>query len=148
MDLYQLLKQDHQKAKRLFEQLSDTSDRAVKSRERLFAQLKQELELHTEVEEQHFYAALREQEETKDLIEEALEEHNEVKEMLEELDGPDKDDDSWVEQLSELQESVEHHVEEEETQLFPRAQKVLKKEQADEIAAAIEKEKQAAQKSR
>jgi iron-sulfur cluster repair protein YtfE (RIC family) len=148
MDLYQLLKQDHQKAKRLFEQLSDTSDRAVKSRERLFAQLKQELELHTEVEEQHFYPALREQEETKDLIEEALEEHNEVNELLQELDGPDKDDESWVEQLSELQENVEHHVEEEETQLFPRAQKVLKKEQADEIAAAIEKEKEAALKSR
>jgi iron-sulfur cluster repair protein YtfE (RIC family) len=148
MDLYQLLKQDHQKAKRLFEQLSDTSDRAVKSRERLFAQLNQELELHTEVEEQHFYPALREQEETKDLIEEALEEHNEVNELLQELDGPDKDDESWVEQLSELQENVEHHVEEEETQLFPRAQKVLKKEQADEIAAAIEKEKEAALKSR
>jgi iron-sulfur cluster repair protein YtfE (RIC family) len=148
MDLYQLLKQDHQKAKRLFEQLSDTSDRAVKSRERLFAQLKQELELHTEVEEQHFYPALREQEETKDLIEEALEEHNEVNELLQELDGPDKDDESWLEQLSELQENVEHHVEEEETQLFPRAQKVLKKVQADEIAAAIEKEKEAALKSR
>ena len=148
MDLYQLLKQDHQKAKRLFEQLSDTSDRAVKSRERLFAQLKQELELHTEVEEQHFYPALRDNDETRDLIEEALEEHNEVKEMLEELDGADMDHDSWAEQLAELQENVEHHVAEEEMQLFPRAQKVLKKEQADEIAAAIEKEKEAAQKSR
>ncbi len=148
MDLYQLLKQDHQKAKRLFEQLTDTSDRAVKSRERLFAQLKQELELHTEVEEQHFYPALRDQEETKDLVEEALEEHNEVKEMLEELDSANKDDESWAEQLAELKENVEHHVEEEETQLFPRAQKVLKKEQADEIAGAIEKEKEAAQKSR
>ena len=102
----------------------------------------------TEVEEQHFYPALREQEETKDLVEEALEEHNEVKEMLEELDGPDKDDESWAEQLAELQENVEHHVQEEETQLFPRAQKVLTKEQADEIAAAIDKEKEAAQKSR
>jgi iron-sulfur cluster repair protein YtfE (RIC family) len=148
MDLYQLLKQDHQKAKRLFEQLSDTSDRAVKSRERLFTQLKQELELHTEVEEQHFYPALRDQEETRDLVEEALEEHSEVKEMLEELDSADKEDDGWVEQLAELQENVEHHVQEEETQLFPRAQKVLKKEEADKIAAAIEKEKEAAQKSR
>ena len=82
MDLYQLLKQDHQKAKRLFEQLSDTSDRAVKSRDRLFAQLKQELELHTQVEEEHFYPALRDEEETKDLVEEALEEHNDVKELL------------------------------------------------------------------
>jgi iron-sulfur cluster repair protein YtfE (RIC family) len=148
MDLYQLLKQDHQKAKRLFEQLSDTSDRAVKSRERLFTQLKQELELHTEVEEQHFYPALRDQEETRDLVEEALEEHSEVKEMLEELDSADKEDDGWAEQLAELQENVEHHVQEEETQLFPRAQKVLKKEEADKIAAAIEKEKEAAQKSR
>jgi len=148
MDLYQLLKQDHQKAKRLFEQLRDTPDRAAKSRERLFAQLKQEFELHTEVEEEHFYPALRDGDEAKDLIEDALEEHNEMEEMLEELDGADKDDESWTEQLAEFQESFEYHVQEEETQLFPRAQKVLKKEQADEIAAAIEKEKEAAQKSR
>ena len=148
MDLYQLLKQDHQKAKRLFEQLSETSARAVKSRERLFAQLKQELELHTEVEEEHFYPALRDEEETKDLVETALDEHDEVKELLEELDGADKEDESWSERLAELQDSVEHHVEEEETQLFPAAQRVLKKEKAEEIASAIEKEKEAAQKSR
>jgi len=81
-------------------------------------------------------------------VETALDEHDEVKELLEELDGADKEDESWSERLAELQDSVEHHVEEEETQLFPAAQRVLKKEKAEEIASAIEKEKEAAQKSR
>jgi hemerythrin superfamily protein len=144
MDVYQLLKQDHQKAMRLFERLAEAADGAKKTRERLFAELKQELELHTEVEEKHFYPALKSFDETKDLVEEALEEHDEVKKMLEELDQADMDDESWAEQLSELQESVEHHVEEEETELFPQAQQVLEQDKANAIATAIEKDKAAA----
>ena len=141
MDIYQLLKQDHQKVKRLFERLAEASDGPKKTRERLFAELKQELELHTQVEEKHFYAALKSFEETKDLVEEALEEHDEMKRMLEELDQADADDEGWDQQLSELQESVEDHVEEEETELFPQAQQVLDQDKADAIAKAIEKDK-------
>jgi iron-sulfur cluster repair protein YtfE (RIC family) len=144
MDVYQLLNQDHMKAKRLFERLAETSDTAKKTRERLFAELKQELELHTQVEERHFYPVLKAFEETKDLVEEALEEHDEVKKMLEELEQADMDDESWAEQLTELQENVEHHVEEEETELFPQAQKVLDQDKANAIAKAIEKDKAAA----
>ena len=141
MDLYQLLRQDHQKVKRLFERLDETADGATKSRARLFAELKQELELHSDVEEAHFYPALQRHEETQDLVEEALEEHEEVKKVLEELDQSDPEEESWSEQIIELQEDVENHVEEEETELFPKAQRVLEKAKADEIAEAIAKDK-------
>jgi hemerythrin superfamily protein len=144
MDLYQLLKQDHQKAKRLFERLVETSEGAKKSRERLFAELKQELELHTQVEEKHFYPVLRDHDETGDLVAEALEEHAEVKELLAALDQADKDDASWAGQLTELQDDVEHHVGEEETELFPRAQKLLDESTSQAIARAIEHDKAAA----
>ncbi len=147
MNLYQLLKQDHQKVKRLFERLGEASDGTAKQRERLFAELKRELELHTAVEEKHFYPALRDREEARELVEESLEEHGEVKRLLEELDQADKEEGGWNDQLQELQEDVEDHVEEEETELFPIAQKLLGDARSDEIAKAIEKDKAAAQKA-
>jgi iron-sulfur cluster repair protein YtfE (RIC family) len=144
MDLYQLIKQDHQKVRRLFERLAET-DSGTPSQARLFAELKRELDLHTTAEEKHFYPALQQYDETKDLIEEAIEEHGDVKATLEELDRSDKEDERWTEELSELQQDVEHHVEEEENIIFPIAAELLDAEQADAIARDIQKEKAAAQ---
>ena len=144
MNLYQLLRQDHLKVKRLFERLAETADGAKKSRERLFVELRQELELHTQVEEAHFYPALERHDEATDLVDEAFEEHDEVKLLLEALDGADADEDGWFDQLADLQDEVEAHVEEEETRLFPLAQKLLRQTEAEEIARAIEQEKAAA----
>lgn len=140
MDLFQLIRQDHQKAKRLFERLAETSS-GTQSRPRLFAELKHELELHAEVEEKYFYPALQRHDEAKDLIAEALEEHSDVKEALAELDQGDDESDRWTDRLDELQEDVEHHVEEEETEIFPLAQKLLDARQLTTIAEEIEKAK-------
>ena len=140
MDLFRLIRQDHQKAKRLFERLAETAG-GTQSRPRLFAELKHELELHAEVEEKYFYPALRSHDEAKDLIEEALEEHGDMKEALVALDRGDKESDSWTDRLDELQEDVEHHVEEEEAEIFPLAQKLLDSTQLNTIAGEIEKAK-------
>lgn len=140
MDLYQLLRQDHLKAKRLFERLGEAGQ-ATNARTQLFAELKHELELHTEVEERHFYPALEGYDEAHDLVDEALEEHDEVRRLLEELDQAEQDSDDWGAQLAELQEEVEFHVEEEETELFPLAQQLLDKAKVEEIARAIEQDK-------
>jgi hemerythrin superfamily protein len=140
MDLFQLIRQDHQKAKRLFERLAETAG-GTQSRPRLFAELKHELELHAEVEEKYFYPALRSHDDAKDLIEEALEEHGDMKEALVALDRGDKESDSWTDRLDELQEDVEHHVEEEEGEIFPLAQKLLDSTQLNTIAGEIEKAK-------
>lgn len=146
MDLYQLIKQDHQKIKRLFERLAE-ADQGTPSQTRIFAELKRELELHAEVEEKHFYPALRQHDEARDLVEEALEEHAEAKDTLEELDQGDKEEEGWAQELSELQEDVEHHVEEEETEIFPLAMKLLDSAQAAAIAREIEQDKAAAQRA-
>jgi hemerythrin-like domain-containing protein len=142
MDLFQLIRQDHQKAKRLFERVAETSG-GTQSRPRLFAELKHELELHTEVEEKFFYPALHRHDEAKDLIEEALDEHGDMKEVLDALDRADKESDNWTDQLDELHEDVEHHVEEEETEIFPLAQKLLDPVELNTIASEIEKAKAA-----
>jgi iron-sulfur cluster repair protein YtfE (RIC family) len=146
MDLYQLIRQDHQTVKRLFERLAE-AEGGTPSHARLFTELKRELELHAEVEEKYFYPALRRHVEAADLIDEALAEHGEVKDTLEELDQSDQADESWAEELSELRQDVEQHVEEEENEIFSLATKLLDQAEADAIAADIEKEKAAAQKA-
>ncbi len=140
MDLFQLIRQDHQKAKRLFERLAETSS-GTQSRPRLFAELKHELELHAEIEEKYFYPALQPHDEAKDLVAEALEEHSDMKEALAALEQGDDESDGWADRLDELQEDVEHHVEEEETEIFPLAQKLLDAKQLRTIAEEIEKAK-------
>jgi hemerythrin superfamily protein len=144
MDLYQLIKQDHQKVRRLFERL-DEADDGTPAQARLFGELKQALDLHAEVEEKYFYPALRRHAEAKDLIEEALAEHREVREALDELDRADKEDGRWAAELSDLREDVEDHIEEEESEIFAIAAKLLDTAQTEAIARDIEQEKAAAQ---
>jgi hemerythrin-like domain-containing protein len=142
MKLWDLLKHDHQQVAKIFAQLGDTKDRA--RQEELFKKLKAELQLHTKIEEAHFYPALNKHEETKDLAKEAAEEHGEVKKMLRRLSSLAAGGDKFLEVIGELRHSVEHHVEEEETEIFPAAENALEARQLDDIAVEITKEKQTA----
>ena len=72
MDALSLLKEDHDKVKKLLEDLDSTTERGVKTREQLFNKIKQELEIHEAIEEEIFYPALKDHPKTKDLTLEAL----------------------------------------------------------------------------
>jgi hypothetical protein len=143
MNALELLKKDHQKVSDLFKRLEDTTERAVKTREELFATLKEELTVHARIEEQIFYPAIKEAEETHEITLEAIEEHNVVKQLLTELDGLAVDDEVWTAKLTVLKENVEHHVEEEEGEMFKGARKVLSTEQLDELGTRLESAKRA-----
>ncbi|HEV2912468.1 MAG TPA: hemerythrin domain-containing protein [Pyrinomonadaceae bacterium] len=138
MDAFELLKQDHEKVSGIFEKLEPTTERGVKTREDLFAQLKQELDIHARIEEEIFYPAIKEAEETHDITLEAFEEHAVVKQLLSELDELSKSDETWGAKLKVLKENVEHHVEEEEGEMFPSARKVLSSEQIEQLGARME----------
>ncbi len=138
MDAIELLKQDHEKVSGIFEKLEPTTEQAVKTREELFAKLKNELDVHARIEEQIFYPAIKEAEETHDITLEAYEEHHVVKQLLAELEALPVTDESWGAKLKVLQENVEHHVEEEEGEMFKGARKVLSQEQIDELGARME----------
>jgi iron-sulfur cluster repair protein YtfE (RIC family) len=142
MDAFELLKKDHEKVSGIFEKLEPTTERGVKTREELFAQLKQELDIHSQIEEQILYPVLKEAEETHDITLEAYEEHNVVKTLLAELDELPKDDETWEAKLTVLKENVEHHVEEEEGEMFKKARKVLSTEQIEALGARLEAAKQ------
>lgn len=137
MNVYAVLKQDHKKVKALFESLEKTTGRAAKKRATLFAELNGELASHAEAEEALFYPRVFKPKETHDMTLEALEEHKVVKSLLAQLDAEPKDTGEWGAKLKVLMEMVEHHVEEEETELFKKAQKILSKEEAEAIGGEI-----------
>jgi hypothetical protein len=138
MNAFTLLKDDHEKVAGILEKLDATTERGVKTREELFTQLKTELDVHTEIEETIFYPALERHEESRDIALEAVEEHRIVKELLGELDSLAKDDEVWTAKMTVLKENIEHHVEEEEGEMFSKARKALTKEEIDDLGTRME----------
>lgn len=137
--LFELLKQDHEKVKDLFEELEE--DGEMEAQEDLFSQIQEELEMHMEGEEKFFYPALEESGETKEKVLESYEEHHVTKMVLGEFGGMAQDDERWKAKVKVLKELVEHHIEEEEKEIFKMAKKALDKEQIEEIAEQIREQK-------
>ncbi len=143
MNAFQLLKEDHKKVSGIFAQLEETTERAEKTREELFTKLKQELDIHAHIEETIFYPAIKNEAETREITLEGFEEHKVVKRLLKELAANDVTSEQWTAKLKVLKENVEHHVEEEEGEMFKSAREVLTTEQIDELGARMEEEKKA-----
>ena len=138
MDAFNLLKADHRKVEKLFSELESARGQA---KMRVFEQIKTELELHTHIEETIFYPALEEPKQTHDLTLEAYEEHDVVKKLLQELSRAKSPNEEWEAKAKVLQENVEHHVEEEENELFPKASSALGAEEIETLGEQMESEK-------
>jgi hemerythrin superfamily protein len=134
MDAINLLKTDHRKVDKLFEQL----EKGEGNRERLFTELATELTVHAEIEEQLFYPAVKDAEPTRDLVLESYEEHKQMKMVLSDLASADKKTPEWKAGLKVLMEDVQHHVGEEEKELFPKVSKLLSKPQLEELGTRME----------
>jgi len=141
MDAFTLLKTDHKTVAGLMDKIEKTTERAVKTRDELFTQLKSELDIHAEIEEKILYPVLEKADETHDISLEAYEEHRIVKQLLSELDSEPKDAEEWTAKFTVLKENVEHHVEEEEGEMFKKARKVLSEEEIEELGARLEEAK-------
>ena len=125
------------KANELFAKLSETSDGAVKTRERLFAELKADLEFHTSLEEQHLFPVLRRNPETKDLVADAIRDNKELRAKVAELDGMAKNDAIFSERLSELQKVFRQHARDRK-ELLPAVQLALSEEQVQGVTDKME----------
>ncbi len=132
MNAIELLKSDHREAMGLMKQI-ETADKGDASSKTIFNELKAALTLHTRIEEQVFYPALRNHAETSDMITESVEEHKEVDELLAEMTAMSPEDDAFMDKFIELRDSVSHHVEEEETEMFPKAEKILGRERLNQM---------------
>jgi hemerythrin-like domain-containing protein len=133
MDAIAMLKADHDKVKDLLAELDATTERGVKTREELFATIKGELTIHEVIEEEIFYPALKNHPRAKDLVLEAYEEHHVVDTLMGELENLDVRDPSWGAKATVMKENVEHHIEEEEGEMFPQARQVFDRGELDEL---------------
>ena len=138
MTLRSLMQAGPAKATELFARLSETSDGAVKTRERLFAELKAELELHTSLEEQHLFPVLRRNPETKDLVADAIRDNKELRAKVAELDGMAKNDPTFSEALSELQKVFRQHARDDRKELLPAVQRALSEDQVQGVMDKME----------
>ena len=142
MNAFALLKADHEKVAGMLETIENTTERALKGRAELFARLKEELDLHAKIEEEILYPALEEIEETREIALEAYEEHRLVKQLLGELEAEPKNSEEWTAKFTVLKEDIEHHVEEEEGEMFKKAKQALTKEEIDELGERLQAAKQ------
>ena len=141
MNAFTLLKADHNKVAGILEKIDATTERGVKTREELFTQLKTELDIHARIEETILYPTLEKADETHDITLEAYEEHKVVKTLLSELESLGKDKEEWTAKFAVLKENIEHHVEEEEGEMFTKARKVLSDAEAEDLGTRLEKAK-------
>jgi hemerythrin-like domain-containing protein len=142
-DAIALLKADHQKVRELFQKYEGT--KAWKTKQHIAAQVFVELDTHAQLEETVFYPAFEQlaNAEGKQLVAESLREHQAVKDLIQELRdlNAEEEDAEFAAKFQELMDSVEDHVEDEETQLFPQAEAVLE-EQLEDLRDEMQELKQ------
>jgi hemerythrin-like domain-containing protein len=125
MDALSLLKDDHDRVKKMLEELDATTERATKTRTEMLAKLKQELTIHEAIEEEIFYPALKEHAEAKEIVLEAYEEHDVVDTIMTEIEQTPVEDERWGAKLTVMKENLEHHIDEEEGEMFKQARQIF-----------------------
>ena len=134
MNAIELLESQHEEVKKLFKRC----EKAIgESKRQLFEQIADALAVHASIEEKHFYPATKSAR-TEDLLQEAVEEHLSVKRIISDLLEMDPAEGQFEAKLTVLQEQVEHHVQEEEGELFPKVKKILSGEELEELAVVME----------
>jgi iron-sulfur cluster repair protein YtfE (RIC family) len=139
-DVIKLLETDHREVEELFAKAESTSGAA---KQQVVTKIASELTLHAEVEEQIVYPAMREAG-LNDLVDEAEQEHSKVKELVAQLEAMDGATDEVDSVLADLKADVQHNVEEEESEAFPKFRDAVDQATLQDLAARVEEAKQAA----
>ena len=139
-DVIKLLEEDHREVEDLFSKAESTSGAA---RQQVVTKIASELTLHTEVEERFVYPAMRDAG-LADLVSEAEQEHAKVKELVAQLEGIDATTNDVESLLAELKADVQHHVQEEETEAFPKFCESVDQSELQSLATRVKEAKQQA----
>ena len=139
MDATELLKEDHDTVRDLLKKYEAAGDRAYQTKKGLFEEIKDELEIHSKIEEKIFYPAVKKlrSADAEEIVDEAIEEHAIVKRLLEELDGLKPQDERFDAKMKVLKENVEHHAAEEEDEMFPEARSGMDEARLEELGSEI-----------
>jgi hemerythrin superfamily protein len=137
-DALELLRRQHDELRRRFEEFEGLSSRPSKKKETLVKSIVTDLVKHAEIEEQVFYPAVREElDGLEDELDEDLEEHHAAELLMSELDGATADSDRFDAKVRVLRENVLHHMEEEESDLFPKVREGLDERRRRELGGAM-----------
>jgi hypothetical protein len=137
MDAITLLKNDHDKVKKLLADGEETTERAEVGRTELFATLKEEMLIHERIEEEIFYPALKEHPKAKEIVLEGFEEHHVVDEIMGELELTPVTDEQWGAKFKVMKENIEHHIEEEEGEMFKQARQIFSTDELESLGARM-----------
>jgi hemerythrin superfamily protein len=147
-DAIAFLKSEHRDVEDLFKKFEQLGDGAHKSREATVGKIIEALSKHAAIEEEILYPEIRERVEKggddDDMVLEALEEHHVAKATLAEIERLPSEDERFKAKVTVLMESVRHHVEEEEDELFPKVRDMFSKSELDEMGARLKAARQSA----
>jgi hemerythrin superfamily protein len=145
MDAITMLKDDHKTVKELFTRFESAGESAHKSKRQIVDRIIEELSVHSAIEEQVFYPAVRSAvEDATDDVLESLEEHHIVKWTLSELEAMDPRDERFDAKVGVLMETVRHHIDEEEGEMFPKVREAVGRKELQELGQEMEEARQAA----
>jgi hemerythrin superfamily protein len=144
MNALTLLKQDHDDVEALFTRFEQAAPRAYREKREIADRVIEELSTHASIEEQVFYPAIRKElPDEAALVLEALEEHHLVKLSLAEIEKLPAQAERFTAKMTVLMESVRHHVQEEEAELFPKVSDAFSVQELEEMGEAMERAKDA-----
>jgi hemerythrin-like domain-containing protein len=138
MDAISLLKRDHDKVKGLLRELEPTTERAVKTRQELFDRIQSELTIHEIIEEEIFYPTLKQHPKAREIVLEGYEEHGVVDTIMGEMAALSVEDETWGPKAKVMIENIEHHIEEEEGEMFEKARQVFDSDELNQLGRAME----------
>lgn len=133
MNLLEVLRDEHATVERLFSDILRTSSADRARREQLFHALKEAIIKHAHAEEKVFYPPLREKQQSHDMVEHGIDEHHQVENLLQTLDGIPADSDEWMDKLENIHAKIKDHVQEEEGDIFPKAEQLLGGQELDRM---------------
>ena len=146
MNAITMLEDEHVQMRKLLDRLESTTERGVKTRQELFATIKGELTIHETIEEEIFYPALKSHPKAKDIVLEGFQEHHVVDLLMGELEQLDVADESWGAKATVMKENIEHHIEEEEGEMFKVARKVFDRSELEDLGQRMAERKESAKK--
>ncbi len=146
MDAITMLKADHDKVRGLLQKLESTTERGAKARAELFSTIKGELTVHEIIEEEIFYPELKSHPKAKDIVLEGYQEHHVVDLLMGELEDLPVEDEAWGAKANVMKENVEHHIEEEEGDMFKAARQVFDKAELEDLGERMAERRTSARK--
>ena len=141
MTIYDELKKDHDQVQEMMTRIGGMSARATTSKLNLFEEMKAALTAHVRAEEKIFYDVIKQDKGAHDSTLEGYEEHHVADLLMREISRLPPSDEKWTAKFTVLKENVEHHVEEEEGEIWAKAREILNEAKAQELGEAFVSEK-------